>query len=209
MLPTRLTWLVAETWRGQLGGLALTILVGVGACTAGMAGSSAVWAAEVPILWREGPRLRSITLEQVRTFISNGTSSNAALEKAIRRSGWSRDELRAGLSRRYDLSAATAWALLSQPAAETWLTGLTRHYRPAHGDPVSALRAAVVLATADGDISALEIMEQLPSSFVADGPTRICAPDWAMGEQLDSLLSWYVFLPACLQRRARIEALSG
>ena len=68
---------------------------------------------------------------------------------------------------------------------------------------VQALRSAIIAAAAGGQISALAIMAHLPTDFSTGqgcGRLGVCAPSKCVGEaQCTSLLSWYVFLPACLQ----------
>jgi hypothetical protein len=73
---------------------------------------------------------------------------------------------------------------------------------------VQALRSAIIADAADGKLSAFGILSSLPTDFrLADfcntytGAQNICAegrckPGTA---QCTSLLSWYVFLPACIQ----------
>lgn len=77
-------------------------------------------------------------------------------------------------------------------------------------DAVEALRSAIIAAAAGGQISALAIMAHLPTDFSTGqgcGPMGVCAPSKCVGEaQCTSLLSWYVFLPACLQaNQARLN----
>ena len=55
-------------------------------------------------------------------------------------------------------------------------------------------------------ISAIGIMKQLPVSFrlsdygpLTEGRQNVCAPDKVSGFQATSLLSWYIFLAACIK----------
>jgi len=53
-------------------------------------------------------------------------------------------------------------------------------------------------------------MKELPVDFRlaesrgSDGKQNVCAPAMLSGVQATSLLSWYVFLPACLQAESVI-----
>ena len=59
-------------------------------------------------------------------------------------------------------------------------------------------------------ISSYGIMKKLPVDFrladngKSDGSQNVCAPDKVSGEQATSLLSWYVFLPACVQANSQL-----
>ena len=72
---------------------------------------------------------------------------------------------------------------------------------------VVALRSAIVADSIDGEISSAGIMAELPVDFrladtcgTYDGIQNVCAPNHCEGDaQWTSLLSWYVFLPACVQ----------
>jgi hypothetical protein len=72
---------------------------------------------------------------------------------------------------------------------------------------VPALRSAIIADAADGSISSAGIMAALPTDFrladtcgTYDGKQNICAEGKCQGNaQCTSLLSWYVFLPACIQ----------
>ncbi|MGB1196413.1 MAG: protein phosphatase, partial [Synechococcus sp.] len=76
---------------------------------------------------------------------------------------------------------------------------------------VVALRSAIILDAADGKISSAGIMKQLPVAFrlndngSSDGAQNVCK-DGLDGAQATSLLSWYVFLPACVQANQILPA---
>ena len=71
---------------------------------------------------------------------------------------------------------------------------------------VVALRSAIIAKSIDGEISSTSIMAELPVDYLLadtcgtyDGIQNVCAPNHCEGEaQCTSLLSWYVFLPACV-----------
>ena len=70
--------------------------------------------------------------------------------------------------------------------------------------------AAIIMASVKGKLSAAGIMKNLPVAFrlndngSSDGSQNVCAPDKVSGAQATSLLSWYVFLPACVQANSAL-----
>lgn len=73
---------------------------------------------------------------------------------------------------------------------------------------VQALRSAIIADAVDGKLSSAGILRALPTDFrLADfcntytGAQNICAEGRCKAgtAQCTSLLSWYVFLPACIQ----------
>ena len=91
-----------------------------------------------------------------------------------------------------------------------FLKDQTRSYFPywkMKSTSVVALRSAIIADSIDGEISSASIMAELPVDFrladtcgTYDGIQNVCAPDKCEGDaQCTSLLSWYVFLPACVQ----------
>ena len=74
--------------------------------------------------------------------------------------------------------------------------------------------AFVIADSIDGEISSAGIMAELPVDFrladtcgTFDGAQNVCAKGKCQGDQqCTSLLSWYVFLPACVQANQVVEA---
>jgi hypothetical protein len=82
---------------------------------------------------------------------------------------------------------------------------------------VPALCSAILSDAVDGSISSAGILRALPTAFrLADngnghtGGQTICAPGHCRSgtAQCTSLLSWYTFLPACIQAR-QVKASEG
>ena len=126
-------------------------------------------------------------------------------------SGWTAEELRFGLNKSYAVDLADVSRFLYSGAGEAFLEDQTRSYVPYWGQKTSAviaLRAAIIADAKDGVISSIGIMKQLPVPFrlsgngPADGRQNVCAPDKVSGAQATSLLSWYVFLPACIKAKS-------
>jgi hypothetical protein len=82
---------------------------------------------------------------------------------------------------------------------------------------VEGLRSAIIADAADGQISSAGIMAALPTDFrladtcnTYDGKQNVCAEGKCQGEaQCTSLLSWYVFLPACIQANQQADPLAA
>ena len=181
----------------------------------------------IPVRWTSGPGVWSLQPEAIRGFVETGLVSDRSLASAIDRSGWSPEELRLGLAKPYSVDLVALARFLYSRDGLAFLRTQTRGYGPASTQSTStqsiatqstyaveALRSAIVAAAAGGQISALAIMAHLPTDFSTGqgcGRLSVCAPSKCVGEaQCTSLLSWYVFLPACLQaNQARQAAPAG
>ncbi len=163
-----------------------------------------------PVRWTSGAGTWSLQPEAIRRFVQTGVVSDRSLESAIARSGWSPEELRLGLAKSYGVDLVALARFLYSSDGQAFLRTQTRSYVPSStrsSFAVEALRSAIIAAAAGGQISALSIMAHLPTDFSSvrvcgryDGSQNVCAAGLCIGEdQCTSLLSWYVFLPACLQ----------
>ena len=165
----------------------------------------------IPVRWTSGVGVWSLQPEAIRRFVETGVVSDRSLDSAINRSGWSPAELRLGLAKPYSVDVVALARFLYSSDGLAFLRTQTRGYGPSRTqstDAVQALRSAIIAAAAaGGQISALTIMANLPTDFSTmqacgrdSAPPSVCAAGKCVGEaQCTSLLSWYVFLPACLQ----------
>ena len=181
----------------------------------------------IPVRWTSGVGVWSLQPEAIRGFVETGLVSDRSLASAIDRSGWSPEELRLGLAKPYSVDLVALARFLYSSDGLAFLRTQTRGYGPSSTQSTStqstspkstyaveALRSAIIAAAAGGQISALAIMAHLPTDFSTGqgcGRLSVCAPSKCVGEaQCTSLLSWYVFLPACLQaNQARQVAPAG
>ena len=181
----------------------------------------------IPVRWTSGPGVWSLQPEAIRRFVETGQVSDRSLASAIDRSGWSPEELRLGLAKPYSVDLVALARFLYSSDGLAFLRTQTRGYGPSSTQSTStkstsakstyaveALRSAIIAAAAGGQISAQAIMAHLPTDFSTGqgcGRLGVCAPSKCVGEaQCTSLLSWYVFLPACLQaNQARQAAPAG
>ena len=161
-----------------------------------------------PVRWHMGGSVSTTTYSELESFIVDGVVTDRALQDAIRMSGWTTEELRFGLNKSYAVDLAGVSRFLDSGAGEAFLEDQTRSYVPYWRQKTTAamaLRAAIIADAKDGLISSIGIMKQLPVSFrlsgngPTDGRQNVCAPDKVSGAQATSLLSWYVFLPACIK----------
>lgn len=148
-----------------------------------------------------------------RRFIQQGSIADRGLSQLIARSGWTADELRAGFNRSYAVQLESVAYFLNSEAGVLWLRNQTRSYTPfatLRTRAPEALRSAILADAADGSISAASIMDGLPTDFRLtwgirdlDGVQNVCAVARCEDpQQCTSLLSWFFFLPACLQANA-------
>ena len=181
----------------------------------------------IPVRWTSGPGVWSLQPEAIRRFVETGLVGDRSLASAIDRSGWSPEELRLGLAKPYSVDLVALARFLYSRDGLAFLRTQTSGYGPSSTQSTStqspsakstyaveALRSAIIAAAAGGQISALAIMAHLPTDFSTGqgcGRLGVCAPSKCVGEaQCTSLLSWYVFLPACLQaNQARQVAPAG
>ena len=161
-----------------------------------------------PVRWNTGGSVNTTTYSELESFLVDGVVTDRALQDAIRMSGWSTEELRFGLNKVYAVDLAGVSQFLYSDAGEAFLQDQTRSYVPYWRQKTTAamaLRAAIIADAKDGLLSSIGIMKQLPVSFrlsdngPTDGRQNVCAPDKVSGDQATSLLSWYVFLPACIK----------
>jgi hypothetical protein len=162
------------------------------------------------IRWNSGGAVWSTDLKQIITFVNTGEITDRGLSDGIALSGWTPGDLRAGLSKAYSVDVVAVANFLYSNAGIKFLKNASRSYFPywtMTEYSVESLRGAIIGAAVDGTISSVDIMTNLPVDYrlahtcnTYDGKQNVCAEGKCVGEaQCTSLLSWYVFLPACIQ----------
>ena len=137
-------------------------------------------------------------------------SNDRALDAGISNSGWTAGEIQEGMTKTYAVDIIGVSRFLYSNDGVKFLKYQTRSYFPywtMTPTSVVALRSAIIADSIDGEISSAGIMAELPVDFrladtcgTHDGTQNVCAPKHCEGDaQCSSLLSWYVFLPACNQ----------
>ena len=167
-----------------------------------------------PVRWNTGGAVWTTTSSEFKTFLTTGEVTDRALDAGINNSGWTADEIQEGMTKSYDVDLVGVSRFLYSADGVKFLDDQTRSYFPywqKKKTAVVALRSAIILDAADGEISSAGIMRQLPVAFrlndngVSDGAQNVCK-DGLDEPQSTSLLSWYVFLPACVQANQILPA---
>ena len=167
-----------------------------------------------PVRWVSGGAVWTTKSKAFKKFFKNGEITDRALEAGINNSGWTADEIQEGMTKTYEVDLVGVSRFLYSKDGVAFLKDQTRSYFPywqKKKTAVVALRSAIILDSADGKISSAGIMKQLPVAFrlndngSSDGSQNVCK-DGLDGAQATSLLSWYVFLPACVQANQILPA---
>jgi len=177
-------------------------------------------AATNPIRWNTGGAVWSTNQSAVDTFLKTGDVTDRGLAGGLARSGWSAKEVRDGLQKTYDVDLIGVSRFLYSDNGVKFLKKATASYFPYYSMStyaVQALRSAIIADSVDGTLSAAGIMKALPTDFrLADfcntytGAQNICAEGRCKAgtAQCTSLLSWYVFLPACIQANQMLDPIT-
>lgn len=162
-----------------------------------------------PLRLLKGSDLWTIPDAALGQFVASGTFADQRLLWLVSGSGWPDDALRTALVRPYGVDALALARFLDSAAGQAFLTRQSQAYRPLPARSglrdlrVVALRAAILADAHDGSISALGIVRRLPVPLALDlsgpGPMRCSDVPCEDPRQCRSVLSWLVFLPACLQ----------
>ena len=189
---------------------AASLLVGAALSASALPAAAAV-DNDLPVRWNTGGAVWSTGYDKFGTFLESGAVTDRGLGDGISRSGWTADEIRSGLSKTYTVDLVGVSRFLYSDAGVKFLKDQTRSYFPYWSMTtyaVPALRSAIIADAADGSISSAGIMAALPTDFrladtcnTYDGVQNVCAEGKCQAgtAQCTSLLSWYVFLPACIQ----------
>ena len=181
------------------------------AVTASVLPASAAVDNDLPVRWNTGGAVWSTHQSAFDTFLDSGDITDRGLEGGLARSGWTSDEVKSGMTKTYSVNLVGVSRFLYSDAGVKFLKNATNSYFPYYSMntyAVQALRSAIISDAKDGSISSAGIMKALPTDFrLADfcntytGSQNICAEGRCQAgtAQCTSLLSWYVFLPACIQ----------
>lgn len=166
---------------------------------------------DLPVRWNTGGAVWSTNQAAFDTFLESGEVTDRGLDAGLRRSGWTAEEVRGGMTKTYNVDLVGVTRFLYSDSGVKFLKNASKSYFPywsMNTYAVQALRAAIIADARDGSISSVGILRNLPVDFrLADfcntytGAQNICAEGRCQEgtAQCTSLLSWYVFLPACIQ----------
>lgn len=162
-----------------------------------------------PLRLLKGSDLWTIPDAALGQFVASGTFSDQRLLWLVSGSGWPDEALRTALVRPYGVDFLAVARFLDSAPGQAFLARQSQAYKPLPARAgvrdlrVVALRAAILADARDGTISALGIVRRLPVPLVLDlagsGPVRCSDLPCEDPRQCRSVLSWLVFLPACLQ----------
>ena len=162
------------------------------------------------VRWNTGGAAWTSNSPVFKNFLETGEIADRSLLVSIRNSGWTADEIRFGMKKVYNVDLVRVARFLNSREGIDFLSGQTYSYYPRNGarsSAVYALRSAIIKASIDGKLSSVGIINNLPVDFRLtgeDSPTGvglvICAPEKVDKKQAASLLTWYLFLPACIAR---------
>ena len=137
-------------------------------------------------------------------FLKTGEIADRSLLASVRNSGWTADEIRFGMKKVYIVDVARIARYLYSREGMDFLSKQTYSYYPPNGandSAVFAMRSAIIKASIGGKLSSVGIIKNLPVDFRLTGDGLvICAPEKVDKKQAASLLTWYIFLPACIAR---------
>ena len=185
-----------------------------GASVAAIAAPAQAGTAE-PVRSNSGGANWTTTSIEFKTFFETGEITDRSLQAAINNSGWTAEEIRWGMTKFYAVDVVGVSRFLYSEDGVKFLKDQTRSYFPywkMKSTAVIALRSAIIADSVDGSISSAGILAELPVAFRLanisgsyDGIQNVCAPMNCEGDaQCTSLMSWYVFLPACVQANSQL-----
>jgi hypothetical protein len=132
----------------------------------------------------------------------DGTNDTPVPGGLVRRSGYTYDELEAGLSKNYSVDVvAVADFLYSDKGVQFLKDSIGQNnYTPYYSqqNALQAVRSAIILDSVDGKLSGFGMMDLLPVDERLQGAMNVCNVDASNTERKTSLLSWYVNTPACI-----------
>ena len=191
--------------------LAAGLLAGASLSTLAVAAEAGT---KQPVRWVSGGAVWTTKSKAFKKFFKKGDITDRALQAGINNSGWTADEIREGMTKTYKVDLIGVSRFLYSKDGVKFLKDQTRSYFPywkKQKTAVVALRSAIIADSKDGKLSSAGIMKSLPVAFrlndngSSDGAQNVCKSG-LNGAQATSLLSWYVFLPACVQANQILPA---
>lgn len=139
----------------------------------------------------------------------DGTNDTPVPGGLVRRSGYTYDELEAGLSKNYSVDVvAVADFLYSDKGVQFLQDSIGQNnYTPYYSqqNALQAVRSAIILDSVDGQLSGFGMMNLLPVDERLQGAMNVCNVDASNMERKTSLLSWYVNTPACIAAYTQVS----
>ena len=138
-----------------------------------------------------------------------GTNDTPVPNGLIAGSGYTRDELQAGLTKSYSVDVvAVADFLYSDKGVQFLGDSIGQNnYTPYYSQQkaLEAVRSAIILDSVDGQLSGFGMMNLLPVDERLQGAMNVCNVDASNTQRKTSLLSWYVNTPACIAAYTQVS----
>ena len=185
-----------------------------GATLAAFAAPSVEARTKRPVRWNTGGAVWTTTSKDFKAFFVDGDINDRALNEGINGSGWTAEEIQEGMTKTYEVDFIGVSRFLYSKDGEAFLDDQTKSYFPywrKKKTATVALRSAIIADSVDGELSSAGILDNLPVDFAladngaSDGAQVVCKPGLDAPRDT-SLLSWYVFLPACVQANQILPA---
>lgn len=139
----------------------------------------------------------------------SGTNDTPVPTGLVNRSGYTYDELEAGLSKNYSVDVvAVADFLYSDKGVQFLKDSIGQNnYTPYYSQQkaLEAVRSAIILDSVDGQLSGFGMMNVLPVDERLQGAMNVCNVDASNTQRKTSLLSWYVNTPACIAAYTQVS----
>ncbi len=140
----------------------------------------------------------------------SGTNDTPVPTGLVNRSGYTYDELEAGLSKNYSVDVvAVADFLYSDKGVQFLKDSIGQNnYTPYYSqqNALQAVRSAIILDSADGKLSSYGMMSNLPTDQRLQGAMKVCdVSDASNRQRATSLLSWYMNTPACIAAYTQVS----
>jgi len=137
-------------------------------------------------------------LNMLEAFVDTGVIKDRALKNAIKKSRWSPQEVRSAISRIYKVDKKSLAIILKSSSGVTFSI---------NKDLKKDLFKAILDDSLDGTISTIGILSYLKTfprdlgECISPGNKEFTCDQGKCNSDLNckTILSWYIFLPACLQ----------
>ncbi|MFM8526169.1 MAG: alpha/beta hydrolase, partial [Cyanobacteriota bacterium] len=157
-------------------------------------------AAPIPIRLVGDQTDRAVAGEILQRFVNTGAVQGRPFLQLLEESGWTAEDLRRALSKVYHVDHLALTRFLTSEPGERFLQRHLGLYGPRQAPQAAlvGLRAAILAASIDGRLSAMDLLAQLPTDFdlhLADRRNATAMPVCGEGSRLSgergrAWLSW-------------------
>ncbi len=153
----------------------------------------------------------NLELNVFQEFVQTGKSRNKLFQWAIHKTGWSKDEIKLAITKIYKFDSDSLKRFLYSEEGIFFMKKLSKPYFHQSFEEhvfLDEIRSAILKDSSDGLVSTIGITSNLSDEFllikecdksISPGPCR--PSNCKDSNECLTTLSWYLFLPACLQAR--------